>query len=101
MAVVEETVNMLSNHVIELCTSGHNVSSLVAENPTLPPGDAWGKLHGHHAFPPRLQTEDEGVKTTVESNGLEKALQCGKWGLTKPSDLFLKVMLKIRPSNRV
>lgn len=90
--------NKISDRLIELCTSGESVSSLVAQDPSLAPGDAWEKLYskrrlkattvsgkgpgdGSEGAEPQLIPQDE----------LEKAARCGKWGPTRPSELFLRV----------
>ncbi|KAK0715242.1 hypothetical protein B0H67DRAFT_237017 [Lasiosphaeris hirsuta] len=86
----------LSDRLVELCTSSQSVSSLLAENPSLPPGEAWVRLFGgwksskpaHHD----AKKENGGREPGGESEDeLMKAAKCGSWGPTQPSELFLKI----------
>lgn len=81
--------DMVSQKVYDLCQSNVTVSSELAQDPNLAPGKVIKKLYGEdigghdehkHFKPPHATPED-----------LEKAYQCGKWGSTRPSDLFLRV----------
>jgi hypothetical protein len=91
----------ISNQIIRLCTSGESVSSLLARDPNLRPSDAWEKLYGDAArktgkgedvteseLNQQLGNHGEGIPAA-----LEWAAKCGNWGPTKPSDLFLKVIM--------
>lgn len=82
--------NMISEKVFELCTGSESVSSLLAKDPTLTPGEAWKKLYGHHA-----QKESKATAVAhrdhVTSDDLQRARECGNWGPTEPSELFLRV----------
>ncbi|KAJ7702270.1 hypothetical protein B0H17DRAFT_1157462 [Mycena rosella] len=83
---------MISPKVHQLCTGTETVSSLVAKDPQLPPGDAWKKLYGGHAAGSK-----ESIATAREhreahtAEDLKRARECGKWGPTEPSELFLKL----------
>ena len=88
----------VSDQLIRLCTSSESVSSLVAEDPTLAPGDAWERLYGEHALKAAVKSEQR--KSTGGENDeprpadqpdLERAARCGKWGPAQPSELFLRV----------
>ncbi|KAK1749519.1 hypothetical protein QBC47DRAFT_311778 [Echria macrotheca] len=84
----------LSDQVVELCTSTSSVSALLAEDPNLTPGDAWDRLFGHWKAPksPKSHGVDgEASSGAVEAEELDKAARCGKWGPTRPSELFLKI----------
>ena len=80
---------MVSQKVYNLCQTNITVSSELAQDPTLAPGKVVKKLYGddvgghdeHKSFKEPHATEED----------LEKAYQCGKWGSTRPSDLFLRV----------
>ncbi|ERT03197.1 hypothetical protein HMPREF1624_01502 [Sporothrix schenckii ATCC 58251] len=77
----------LGNGIVELCTSKNSVSSLVAADPTLAAGDAWQTLYGKYSH-----TKDASDKAaTSQVDDLQRAAQCGKWGPTQPSELFLKI----------
>ncbi|KAK4125704.1 hypothetical protein N657DRAFT_568968 [Parathielavia appendiculata] len=97
-----ERSNLISDRIIRLCASNESVSSLLARDPNLAPGDAWDRLYGERAL--KVADKDaqknlddylNGSKVTEpESFGedeLEKAARCGKWGPTRPSALFLKI----------
>lgn len=95
---------MISHHVYDLCHSESTVSSEAAKDPSKPPGDIFCSL-----FPDKTsvrsvssQVENEIKPSTgphQEAKGkpavspaeIQKAFECGKWGKTRPSDLFLKV----------
>lgn len=92
-------VGPISDGFYKLFTSPETVSSLLARDPTISPGDAWhtlyrnhigGKLSGpnsiHHAG-----------KHTPTSEDLQKAASCGRWGPTQPSELFLTVSDHMSP----
>lgn len=83
---------MISDKVYKLCTSKESISTLLAADPTLPPGEAWKKLYGGHAAGPKesktTSTERRDEATPAD---LQRAFECGNWGPTKPSELFLRV----------
>jgi len=88
----------VSDRIVKLCTSGQSVSSLLAEDPTLTPGDAWDRLYGDWKRPKSSKGEVEGedlvgndAQAPLSDEDLERAASCGKWGPTRPSELFLKV----------
>lgn len=74
------------------CQSGESISSLLASDPSLSPGQAWKKLcchykhHGHESQDIRDIGQGE-----VTDEQLEMAYKCGKWGKTRPSKLFLRL----------
>lgn len=95
-AAVSGAAETFSDKTFSYCTSKESVSALLGADPTLAPGDAWRKLYGHHV--PKLSSsksmKDCG-KGEVSQENLGRAEQCGKFGPTQPSDLFLRVC----PSN--
>lgn len=80
---------MISEKVYTLCTNKESVSKLVAADPTLAPGEAWKKLYGHEKHDSKATAKKHRDAHTAED--LERAYNCGQWGPTKPSELFLKV----------
>jgi len=78
----QNTPNIVSDGIVELCTSSDSVSSLLAENPTLTPKEAWERLYENWK-PSKSPNETK--------EDLERVVRCGKWGPTQPSELFLKV----------
>ncbi|KAH8694364.1 hypothetical protein BGZ61DRAFT_451842 [Ilyonectria robusta] len=85
----EITNAMVSKRVYDLCQARETVSSVLAKDPTQAPGDVVKRLYGHGEN--RLH-QDESDKDVAASSAdaLEAAFQCGRWGLTKPSPLFLQ-----------
>ncbi|KXX76260.1 Minor cardiolipin synthase ClsB [Madurella mycetomatis] len=80
----------ISDRLIGLCTSDESVSSLVARDPSLAPGDAWKKLYRERALKATTVGE-KGPRESTLQDELEKAAWCGRWGPTKPSELFLRI----------
>lgn len=89
---IRNSRNMISDKVYKLCTSEETVSSLLAKDPTMAPGDAWKQLYGGHAAGEKeSKNEARRHRDTITPEDLQRALECGKWGSTQPSELFLKV----------
>lgn len=85
----------ISDKFYHLFTSNNSVSSLLALDPTMSPGDAWHKLYGHHAG--KLSSPhsiDHAGKHVPSPHELKRAADCGHWGPTQPSQLFLTVSLR-------
>lgn len=81
---------MVSDRVSRLCQETPTVSSEFAKNPSEAPEDIAKRLYGNtksatkHEFP--------GVdRPSASAADLERALECGKWGPSQPSELFLRV----------
>lgn len=87
---------MISDKVYKLCTSNESVSALLAQDPTMAPADAWKKLYGGHAAG---EKESKGTaiahRDTHTPEDLQRAFECGNWGPTRPSELFLRVSLSV------
>ncbi|KAL2128657.1 hypothetical protein VTI74DRAFT_8860 [Chaetomium olivicolor] len=85
----------ISDHVIQLCAGSDSVSSLLAEDPSLAPGDAWKKLFRGHALKDAkrdAREEDSGSgNAAFPQDELSRAARCGRWGPTKPGELFLTI----------
>lgn len=83
---------MISDKVYKLCTSQETVSSLLTKDPTMAPGDAWKQLYGGDAAGEK-ESKDEArrIRDTTTPEDLQRALECGNWGPTQPSELFLTV----------
>ncbi|EGY13957.1 hypothetical protein VD0002_g2247 [Verticillium dahliae] len=83
----------ISDELVKHCTAPDSVTTLLAEDPALTPGDAWKRLYGGKAKR-REQKEievDGAVPALDELTGLERFAACGKWGDAKPSELFLRM----------
>ncbi|KAL6823459.1 hypothetical protein V8C40DRAFT_280133 [Trichoderma camerunense] len=79
---------MVSDHVLRLCRAHNSVSSILAKNPTKGPGVIAKDLYGHYEKDLRRSPDEDRPHPSPEI--LELALQCGNWGPTKPSPLFLQ-----------
>ncbi|OTA79958.1 hypothetical protein M434DRAFT_401971 [Hypoxylon sp. CO27-5] len=91
----DESPYKISERLYELCSSSKSVSSLLAEDPSLSPGEAWEKLFNQHdhnltSYGCKGDIRDIG-KGPVNPKELHKARSCGKWGSQEPSDLFLRI----------
>ena len=81
---------MLSERVVKLCQDTATVSSEYAKNPSEAPTDIAKRLYGH--CKPASKHDFPGIdRSPFSTADLEQALQCGRWGPTRPSDFFLKV----------
>lgn len=82
----------ISDKFYELFTSSESVSAVLANDPSMSPGDAWKKLYGHHVG--KLSgphSINHAGKHVPSENELKRAAECGHWGPTQPSPLFLTV----------
>lgn len=83
---------MISDKVYKLCTSKESVSALLAKDPTLAPGDAWKQLYGGHSAGEKESTSTaKAHRDHITPDDLRRARECGNWGPTEPSELFLRV----------
>lgn len=77
--------------VYDFCHSNKNVTSELEDNPHETPGHIAHRLFHHE------QAIKEDVSGPMKDVGnaedvLERAYECGIWGASRPSDLFLKVV---------
>lgn len=83
---------MIPEVVYELCRGGLSVSAELSRNSASSPHEACKKLFGVDVDDQKATKE---IDTSREvADDLEQAFQCGKWGKTRPSDLFLRVCRK-------
>lgn len=83
---------MISDKVYKLCTSGESVSSLLAKDPSLTPGEAWKKLFGSHGGAATgSKSTGRSHRDQITPDDIERARKCGNWGPTEPSETFLRV----------
>lgn len=84
---------MVSDTLLQLCTVEESVTSSLAADPSLSPGEVWTKLYGH-MHTSRIDADNYRIGDNHDektSLALERAEKCGKWGDEKPSELFLKI----------
>jgi hypothetical protein len=92
MQHAEDGLKPISDELYKLCTSSESVSSVLAKDPTIKPGDAWKELYGHDFRKTTKRKSLNGVsKATSDEEILRRTAECGKWGPTQPSELFLRV----------
>lgn len=84
----------ISDGLLKLLTSPESVSTLLAKDPSLTPGEAWKKLYGHHVGKlGHAPSINELGKHPASEEALRRAAEAGHWGPTQPSELFLRVSL--------
>ncbi|KAH8809008.1 hypothetical protein F5884DRAFT_674832 [Xylogone sp. PMI_703] len=88
----ESPSGMISDKVYKLCTNRESVSSLLAKDPSLTPGEAWKKLYGSQAVGENgKKSSGRSHRDHITEEDLQRARECGNWGPTQPSDLFLRI----------
>ena len=89
----KKEVGMISDTLLQLCTLDESVTSLLAADPSLSPGEAWKKLYSH-VSKSKVDAESYRIGNHHDDEtklALERAEKCGKWGEERPSELFLKI----------
>lgn len=79
---------MISQKIFDLCHSSNTISSKIAENPHLAPSHAAHTLYRRHGGTAHHTGSANGA--AKDGYDLERAYNCGQWGSTTPSNLFLK-----------
>ncbi|KAL8714381.1 MAG: hypothetical protein Q9220_001714 [cf. Caloplaca sp. 1 TL-2023] len=79
---------MISQKIFDLCQSSETVSRKIAEDPKQSPGHVFKDLYHKHSVAHAGASSNEG--RNPQEYDLERAYQCGQWGQSRPSDLFLK-----------
>jgi phosphatidylserine/phosphatidylglycerophosphate/cardiolipin synthase-like enzyme len=77
--------------VVKYCQAEETVSSLLAQNPSLSPGEATIKLFGKKEKTGKPSSDADHELNTATAQDHEQALSCGRWGPTRPGELFLRV----------
>ncbi|KAF2162387.1 hypothetical protein M409DRAFT_69265 [Zasmidium cellare ATCC 36951] len=72
----------------QLCTSTETISSVYAKLPNKAPGDIAQDLYGSHHLA-TITTHAPSSRGTTKPSALDWAQQCGQFGTTNPSPLFL------------
>jgi hypothetical protein len=84
---------MISDKVYNLCRSAGSVSSELAKNPEEAPWKIAKHLYGSTGEDSTGKTLE--IPAEYNPDDLERALECGNWGQTRPSSLFLKVCIAV------
>ena len=82
---------MIPPNVYELCRNGKSVSGELAQNPNEAASAARQRLFGGHLKNEVLKERTHAPDQEKAENALQQALDCGNWGESKPSELFLQV----------
>ena len=80
---------MVDQKVYDLCHAQETVSSELAKNPSEAPGDIAKRLYGNQSE--KILHSDHFKDYSIRHEALKRAEDCGKWGGTRPSKLFLQV----------
>lgn len=86
----QDMPSAITDRVDELCHGKQSVSSLLAEDPALPPRDAVHRLYSTHPVSV-LDSRPPKHRHSATPEELDRAFHCGNFGQTKPSDLFLRI----------
>ncbi len=74
--------------IVELCQAEDTISSELAKNASLAPGEVSKKLYGGRKTTGKSPHDDQLTPASVED--LKQAASCGRWGPTQPGELFLR-----------
>ncbi|KAJ4303114.1 hypothetical protein N0V90_002006 [Kalmusia sp. IMI 367209] len=79
----------ISDKILRLCTQPISVSSEYAQDPTKTPGHYADHLYGSE--PPAVtEHQPPHLRKPATKEDLNRARQCGTWGDSQPSELFLR-----------
>ncbi|KAE9971731.1 hypothetical protein BLS_004335 [Venturia inaequalis] len=81
----------ISDKVYAWCTSKDSVSNELAKDRSLSPGDAVKKLYGEGDGIHLSEKKALPHREPATQEELERAFQCGNFGPTRPSELFLRI----------
>lgn len=80
----------ITDRVYDHCHSEKTVSGELAKEPSLAPQKAAHRLYGAH--PPSItDAQPPEHREPASAEDLQRAFECGNWGETRPSELFLRV----------
>lgn len=80
----------ISDRVYKYCRDDVSVSRALAEDPSLAPSKAAHKLYDEHPYSLN-DAKPPTHREPASAEELQRAWECGKWGETRPSDLFLRI----------
>jgi hypothetical protein len=81
---------MIPPKVFELCHRQHTLTAELAKTPSEAPSSVCKRLFGVDTEDDVV--EDKAAKTSPDvASDIAQARQCGNWGSSQPSELFLKV----------
>lgn len=80
----------ITPNVVKLCQSEATVSSELATNPSQAPGEVAKKIFGERETTGKPSANADENLVPASQEDLEQALSCGRWGPTKPGELFAR-----------
>ncbi|KAF2093202.1 phospholipase D/nuclease [Rhizodiscina lignyota] len=80
----------ISDKLYDLCRGDSSVLGELSKDPSLTPEKAIHALFGHNK-PKLLDQQPPKERTPASEEDLERAYQCGRFGDTRPSELFLRI----------
>ena len=78
----------VSDKIYRFCTDPTNVSSELAQSPSQEPAQLAGHLYGEESV--ALIKHASHLRQPVSPEQLQRARECGQWGNSNPSELFLQ-----------
>lgn len=81
--------NVIHDKLYSYCRSEFSVSSEYAKNPSKPIGDIAHKLYGSHELA-NIESKAPKERRYATAEDLQRAYECGRFGGTRPSELFLR-----------
>ena len=83
--------DMITARVYRLCHANMTVTAELARDPSQVPSKVFHDLYeGHDSENPGSELK----VVTDEEDALRRAAECGNWGVSQPSELFLKVNIE-------
>lgn len=89
---------MVTDRIYNWCKQSETVTSEIAKDPSQCPGKIFKDLYETHNQTLHHRMSVDGVESSQyevssaqQKDELQKALSCGNWGASAPSELFLKV----------
>ncbi|KAI9847238.1 MAG: hypothetical protein M1838_000974 [Thelocarpon superellum] len=82
---------MISDKLYQLCRAEETVSGELAKDPTQAPGAVVKRLYHENISTPNLSESASAGRPSATADDLQRAFECGKWGSTRPSELFLRI----------
>ncbi|MCJ1353303.1 MAG: hypothetical protein MMC33_003288 [Icmadophila ericetorum] len=80
----------LTPNVVKLCQAEETVSSELAQNPSLSPGEASTKIFGKRETTGKPSRDADHELHPASEDDLKHTLSCGRWGPKQPGELFLR-----------
>ena len=81
----------VTSAVVKLCQAEETVSSELAKDPSLSPGEVATKIYGKRESTGKPSRDADHELNPASADDLKQALSCGRWGPNPPGELFLRV----------